>query len=131
MATMLMPPCAKGFQHGLQLVLRHGEIAVHDALSSVPANAAQVFTPISLPLASAGHLRRAADDDFEHAVFAAFVPRMSSIVLPAMEFCSGQRRAAERFAGCGFAARISFLCRQRLFHARRGQFLSVPRRRCA
>ena len=30
MATMLMPPCAHGFEYGLQLCLGHGEVAVDD-----------------------------------------------------------------------------------------------------
>jgi hypothetical protein len=41
---------SKRFQNRLKLRLQHREITIYKAESSVPANAAQVLTPIWLPI---------------------------------------------------------------------------------
>src|SRR2546430_408673 len=104
---MLIPSWRRDFNTGCNSSSSTAKSPSTTALSSVPANAAQVFTPISLPTSVSIIFAVRPITTLNIPLFTCpFMPRMSSTVLPVMELWTGCGVPPNIIVGCGFAARL-------------------------
>lgn len=124
---------AQTFQHGLQLVLQHGEVAIyHGVVICASEGRPRVDAHFFRHRASAGHLHFTANHDLEHAVV-----RLAFRAKCSIDRCTGDRVLARSEGGAEDLARLRLcganfllLCERR-FHARRDFVELNLRRRCA
>ena len=103
------------FQDRLQFVFRHREVAINNALSSLPANAAHVFTPMSLPILMPCIVAGLLNVNFTIPSFdSPCAPKISFRGAALIEFFSGNGAGPHESFGFGFPARI-FSQRRKLF----------------